>query len=276
MIVALALCSAVAYGVSDFAGGVLSRRASVWAVSATSQATAAVIAVSMVAATGGRPRPVDLAWGLVGGCAGAAGSVLIHRGLAAGRMTVVAPVSAVTAAAVPVVAGLGQGDRPGALQLGAVALVLPAVWFVSGGAQLRARSPVEAADGLVAGLAFGVQFTALGQVPASAGLMPLAVSQVVAVVAIIVTATVVAPGAWVPRTRPARLGAVAGVLAGVATLAFQLAAQNGLLTVAGVLTALYPAVTVVMAATALRERIAPPQRVGLALAAATVTLVAAG
>jgi len=276
MVVALALCSAVAYGMSDFAGGSLARRASVWAVSATSQATAAIIAIGLAAASGGEFRTGYLGWGVAAGCAGAAGSVLIHRGLAVGRMTIVAPVSAVTAAAVPVVAGLGGGDRPGALRLGAVLLALPAVWFVSGGAEARGWSRAEATDGLAAGLAFGVQFTALGQVPQSAGLTPLALSQVVAVLAIIGASTAVASGAWLPRTAPARLGAVAGVLGGLATVSFQLAAQRGLLAIAGVLAALYPAVTVALAAVALRERISPRRGVGLALAAAAVTLVAAG
>jgi drug/metabolite transporter (DMT)-like permease len=276
MVVAFALCSALAYGMSDFAGGSLARRASVWAVSATSQATAAVIAISLAAVSSGDARAGYLGWGVAAGCAGAAGTVLIHRGLAAGRMTIVAPVSAVTAAAVPVVAGLGGGERPGALPLGAVLLALPAVWFVSGGAGARGWSRAEASDGLAAGLAFGVQFTALGQVPESAGLTPLALSQVVAVLAIVGASTAVAAGAWWPRTAPAWLGAVAGVLGGLATVLFQLAAQRGLLTIAGVLTALYPAVTVALAAVALRERISLPQGVGLALAAATVTLVAAG
>ena len=99
---------------------------------------------------------------------------------------------------------------------------------------------------------------------------------ILAVLSIVGASTAVGSGAWLPRTAPARLGTVAGLLAGLATVSFQLAAQRGLLPIAAVLTGLYPAVTVALAAVALRERISPPQRVGLGLAAATVTLVAAG
>lgn len=81
---------------------------------------------------------------------------------------------------------------------------------------------------------------------------------------------------WLPRDRFSRLAAVAGLLAGTATVCFQLAVQYGLLTIAGVLTSLYPAVTVLLAATVLRERIRPAQGVGLTLAAAAIALIAAG
>ena len=81
---------------------------------------------------------------------------------------------------------------------------------------------------------------------------------------------------WVPRDRFGRLGAVAGLLAGIATVCFQLAAQQGLLTIAGVLTSLYPAVTVLLAATLLRERIRGAQFGGLVLAVAAVALIASG
>jgi drug/metabolite transporter (DMT)-like permease len=130
-------------------------------------------------------------------------------------------------------------------------------------------------NGLAAGLGFGVQFSALGQVPPEAGLLPLALSQWVSVGSIVASAAALS-APWWPRDRASRLGAVAGLLAGIATVTFQLAAQRGLLTIAGVVTSLYPAVTVLLAATLLRERIDRAQGFGLALAAGAVTLIAAG
>jgi len=275
-VVLLSLCSAIAYGASDFIGGVLARRVSAWAIATTSQTAAMLLALVMVAFNPIEPPARALAWGAVGGIGASAGNVLIYRGLGSGRMSVVAPVSALAAAALPVLVGLLTGERPGAQRLAGVAIALPAVWLVSGGgAGLRNVHVGDVLNGLGAGLGFGLQFSALGQVPRDAGLMPLALSQIVSVAGIVVSAAAIS-APWVPRDRHSRLGAVAGVLAGIATICFQLAAQAGLLTIAGVLASLYPAVTVLLAALVLKERVQSSQGAGLALAAGAVVLIAAG
>jgi drug/metabolite transporter (DMT)-like permease len=276
VVLLLSLCSAVAYGLSDFVGGMLTRRASVFAVAATSQATAAALATGLLATGTGAPRAGVLLWGVLAGAGSGAGNVFIYRGLAAGRMAVVAPLSAIAAAGLPVLAGLAAGERPGALPALGVLIALPAIWLVSGGGSgLHGAGRADVVNGLLAGLGFGVQFSALGQVPADAGLLPLALSQWVSVAAIVLGATALS-APWWPRDRFGRLGAVAGLLAGIATIAFQLAAQRGLLTIAGVVTSLYPAFTVLLAATVLRERIERAQGIGLAVAAVAVALIAGG
>ena len=275
-VVLLSLCSAIAYGASDFIGGVLARRTSAWAIAATSQSAAALLALTMVAFNPIEPPANALAWGALGGIGASAGNVLIYRGLGSGRMSVVAPVSALAAAALPVLVGLITGERPGAQRLAGVAIALPAVWLVSGGGTgLRNVHVADVVNGLGAGLGFGLQFSALGQIPRDAGLMPLALSQIVSIAGIIVSAVLIS-APWVPRDRHSRLGVVAGVLAGIATICFQLATQAGLLTIAGVLASLYPAVTVVLAAFVLGERVQRSQGAGLALAAGAVVLIAMG
>jgi len=274
--VLLSLCAALAYGLSDFIGGILTRRASAWAVAVASQAAALVLAAFFALTALATPSAGALAWGALGGIGSAAGNVFIYRGLGSGRMTVVAPISAIAAATLPVMTGIVGGERPGLIALIGVAAALPAVWLVSGGgAGLRGASRSDVVNGLAAGLGFGTQFSALGQIPADAGLAPLALSQVVSVASIVIGATMLS-SPWVPRDRYSRLGGFAGLLAGIATICFQLATQSGLLTIAGVLTSLYPAVTVVMAAALLRERVRPLQSVGLLLAGASVVLIAVG
>lgn len=275
VVVLLSLGSAVAYGLSDFVGGILTRRASAWAVATMSQGTAAVLAVALVTTNVGDSSTGSLLWGILAGIGSGAGNVLIYRGLAAGRMTVVAPVSGTVAAALPVLAGILSGERPGILPMIGVLTALPAIWLVSGGGRFQAAVRTDLVNGLTAGAGFGLQFSALGQVPREAGLLPLAVSQTASVV-VIVAGAMVLSASWVPRDRHSRLGAVAGLLAGTATLCFQLAVQHGLLTIAAVLTSLYPAVTVLMAALVLRERVHRAQGVGLTLAAAAVALIASG
>lgn len=276
VVILLALGAALAYGVSDFVAGVAARRVSAWAVAAASQAVAAAVILAAASLHPGAPGAADLGWGALAGLGNAAGNVFLFRGLGAGRMAVVAPLSAVASAGLPVFVGIATGERPGALPVTGVLLALPAVWLVSlSGAGLRGATRRDLADGLAAGVGFGLQFTALGQVDPAAGLKPLAASQLVSVASIVAGATLAAA----PRIPPpaGRAGAAAaGLLAGVATVCFQLAAQRGLLSVASVLTALYPAVTVLLAAVVLREAIGRAQGAGLALAAGAVLLIASG
>lgn len=130
-------------------------------------------------------------------------------------------------------------------------------------------------DGVLAGLGFGTLFAALAQVTDDAGLWPLAVSQLVGVVVVVAVATVLRQR-WRPDHPAAWGGAAAGTLGGLATLAFLVSTHHGLLTVSAVLTSLYPAGTVLLAALVLKEHIHRAQLVGLALCAVTVTFVAAG
>lgn len=274
LVVLLSLCAAVTYGLSDFVGGMLTRRTSAWAVATASQAAATILAIVFASMNAMAPPMDALAWGALAGVGSGAGNVLIYRGLGGGRMTVVAPVSALAAAALPAMVGIVGGERPGVLPLVGVAMALPAVWLVAGGGvRVVLGAKRDVVNGLAAGLGFGAQFSALGQIPADAGLAPLALSQIVSVTTIVVAAAILG-GTWVPRDRYSRLGVVAGILAGIATIAFQWATQSGMLTIAGVLASLYPTVTVVLAAVWLRETIRLAQAIGLGLAGAAILLIA--
>jgi drug/metabolite transporter (DMT)-like permease len=285
MAVLLALVSALTYGLSDFVGGLVSRRASAWSVAIVGQASATVCTVAIALGVRGHAHPVDLAWAVLAGIGSGAGAGFLYRGFAKGRMGVVAPVSAVGAAVVPVLAGTFGGERPSLLVWAGIVAALPGIWLVAAEPQddLARLEPGPApssvadglADGLLAGLGFGVLFAALGQVPESAGLWPLALAQLVSIPTVVVLATALG-AAWVPRGRAVRWAALAGPLSATATGAFLLAAQQGFLSVAGVLTSLYPASTVLLAATLLRERVHRAQGVGLGLCAIAVALVASG
>ena len=278
MSILLALGCAVAYGLSDFVGGVMSRRTTMWAVAVAAQFVAALLTTGLALAFAGDPRATDWLWALGAGVGSGGGTVFLYRGLGSGRMGVVAPLSAVGTALVPLVAGVAAGERPGALTWTGVVLALPAVWLVArtrDAGQATSSAAQDLANGLLAGLGFGLLFAALGQVPERAGLGPLALTQWSAVVVTIGVATALG-AAWLPRDRAALTAASAGVLSATATLLFLLATQSGLLTVAGVLSALYPAVTVALAAAVLREAIHRHQAVGLALTAVAVAFVAAG
>lgn len=277
-VLALCLIAAAAYGLSDFIGGVVSRGVSPWAVALTSLLGGGTAVLVVAVVVGGSPTAASLAWAVLAGVGNGTGSAFLFRGLAAGRMGVVAPVSAVGAALVPVLVGLASGERPGALVALGLLAAAPGIWLVSSEPADRPateRGTAGVVDGLIAGVGFGLLFTGLAQIPRSAGLLPLSLNLAVGAVVVVVLATALRT-TWLPRQRRAWLGAGCGALGAVATGLFMVAARIGDLTVAAVLVSLYPAFTVLLAAAALREPIHRTQSIGLALCAITVVLVAAG
>lgn len=282
MTVLLALGSAIAYGLSDFLGGLFSRHSQVWPVAVVVQASGAACVMLASLFFAGDPSNQALLWGLLSGIGSGLGTAFLYRGLSTGRMSVVAPLSAVGAAVLPVVVGVTTGDRPTMLAWVGIACALPAIWLVSAGegdenvtGEHVTRDSTGVLDGILAGLGFGFLFVALGQVPEGAGLVPAGLGMAASIFVVIALASALRQP-WVPRDRHAASALAVGALAAAATVLFQFASQSGLLTIAAVLSALYPAFTVLLAVLVLREHIHRGQAVGLALAAAAVTLVASG
>ncbi|MEO5711781.1 MAG: DMT family transporter [Nocardioidaceae bacterium] len=282
MAIVLALVSALAYGLSDFVGGLVSRRTSAWSVAVVGQASSALCVAVTALFVPGDPTRTDLLWGLLAGVGGGTGAAFLYRGFSSGRMGVVAPVSAVGAAIVPVLAGTVGGERLSLLVWVGIVAALPGIWLVSRTPPdpLESGEPRESVaaavrDGALAGLGFGLLFAALGQVPDSAGFWPLAAAQVASVPSVVLLATVLR-AEWVPRGRAVRLAVLCGPLGAVATGMFLLATQAGFLTVAGVLTSLYPASTVLLAALVLHERVHRAQGIGLMLCGVAIAFVAGG
>ena len=279
MAVVLALASALVYGASDFLGGLASRRTSVLGVVAVSQLVGLGALLALLPWLGGSPRPADLAWGAAAGVAGAAGLVVFFRALAGGVMTVVAPVTAVTAAAVPVAVGLLAGERVGPWTAGGIALALLAVVLVSAERGLSALRTARAAGlgpALVAGAAFGVFFVLLDRTAEEAGLSPLAPARIASVVLVLLVAGVGRRTVRVGRGALA-LVAASGLGDMTANALFLLATQEGgRLAVVGVLASLYPVSTVVLAQLVLRERLVPAQVGGLLAAVVAVVLITGG
>src|ERR671919_1806469 len=127
MEIVLALGSAIAYGVADFGGGVLSKKAHVFTVILLSQLTASLAVLAVLPFWDGVLSWPALQWGAAAGVAGMAGAAFLYRGLAIGRMGVVAPLTAVLAAAIPVAFGLATGERPGTVAIGGILIGIVAV-----------------------------------------------------------------------------------------------------------------------------------------------------
>lgn len=279
MAVVFALISAAAWGVSDFYGGVFSKRQGAWITTVAVQVGALAGTVVAVLFMGGEPTRADWLWGAAAGLGVGAGTAFLYRGLSTGRMGVVAPLSAVGAALVPIVVGVSSGERPGTLAAVGIVIALPAIWLIAsiedgpdgttgtGGAQ-----STGILDGVLAGVGFGTGFACLDRFQPAAELTPLIATQMVSLLPVIALALWTKQPFW-PRHRSAWIGFILGPLGVLANACVLWAVQSGLLSIVSVLVALYPAVTVALAAAVLRERIHRAQAFGLALAAVAVSLI---
>ncbi|TFV91692.1 EamA family transporter [Blastococcus sp. CT_GayMR20] len=276
MAVVLALASAVVYGTADFLGGLSSRRASVFGVVAVSQLVGLVALLALLPWLGGPVGAEDLAWGAASGLAGATGLVIFFRTLAGGVMSVIAPVTAVTAAAVPVLVGVLGGDTIGPWAAAGIVLALAAVVLVSaegGLAALRSARPATLAPALAAGGAFGLFFVLLDRTSQDSGLTPLVTARLASVGLVVLIALAGKRSLTVGRTA-LPLVALSGVADMTANALFLLATQQpGQLAITGVLASLYPVSTVILAQVLLRERLAGAQVAGLGTAVAAVVLI---
>jgi drug/metabolite transporter (DMT)-like permease len=278
----LALLAATGYGVGDFLGGLGGRRTHAALIPIPVQVVGALTAtVAILTGPGGVPTASALLWGAIGGVGSGVGNATLIRGLAAGRMTVVAPLSAVMTAAVPALVGILAGDRLTAAGWSGIALALPAVALTSWEGKAAGFGLRDIAYGVGAGCGFGLLFVALDHAGADSGAWPLLPGQIVAL--FIVTAVAVPQINRIRRgevllqlSATLRWGAACGVFGASASLLFLFASGAGQLTVVAVLASLYPAVTVVLAAAVLREPIAGTQTVGLLAAAASVLLIVIG
>ena len=271
MAVLLALLSAFAYGTSDFIGGVISSRIPPWTAAFCSQVTGAAALAVLAGVHGGSLSPAGAAWGALSGVGSGVGLAFLYRGLSSGRMGVVAPTSGVLAALVPAAVGVLTGDRPSSLAWAGIVLAVPATFLVARepstpGGSPEGRSGIT--DGLLAGCGFGVGFAAIAKAPSEDGFWPVALSLLVG--------AAVARGDWVPRNATAALSTSTGILAAAALALFLQSLSHGMLAVSAVIAALYPAATVLLAVTVLREHVHRAQAVGLGLCALAVALVAAG
>lgn len=300
MAVLLSLAAAIAYGISDFVAGLLSRRlpaaaVAVWTQTGSLAALAAAVLAGWLAGIGSftaAPRAAALAWGVLSGVGAAGGTLALYRGLGRGQMNVVAPVSALGAAVLPAVLGVLTGERlrllPG---LGVVVGVLAVGLVSTVPGATGPRLPSAVLDGLAAGAGFALLFVGLARAGTASGAWPLLTGQAVSLLILLgyrlaygrTRALTPRPAVGHPldgRRRLAgrdRLGAAgAGALAGAAVAAFLVATRHGPLVIIAVLTSLYPAATVVLAAVLLGERASRWQFGGLLLAVAAVAAISAG
>jgi uncharacterized membrane protein len=273
----LALTAAAAYGAGDFLGGMAARREPASAVVLWSHVVGLLAMLVAAPLIGGDLTAEALALGAGAGVIGAAALAFFYRALATGAMSVAAPVAGLLSAAVPVVAGVGGGERPGTIALAGIGLALPAIMLVS-----RERPAHDAPSAtqvrafvlaLAAGFGFGLFFVVLDGAAEGTGIWPLVGARIASVGLFAALGAARVTAAAPPRAA-AHAAVGAGLLDAAANVCYLLALSHGLLSVVSVLTALYPAGTVLLARVILRERMTRMQRTGLAVAGLAAAMIA--
>jgi drug/metabolite transporter (DMT)-like permease len=289
----LALASALGYGGADFAAGLAAREASVIRVTIVAEVVSVLLMLLVVPwLSTGSPSAASVGWAVAAGVGGIIGAMALYLGFRQAAFSVAAPLSAVASAAFSVLAGLLFGERPGDLALAGIALALPAIVAVSAtpgstpasadssapasgdrGRDARRRHLAGVMYGLVAGAGFGVLFIGLNRAGSGSDLWPALIAQVAGLA--FVSLVGVARGQFrLPPRRASWLAGLTGVIGAGGTLCFFVATHAGLLAVTAVITSLYPASTILLARLLLGERITRIRIVGLALAGASVALIA--
>jgi drug/metabolite transporter (DMT)-like permease len=289
MVVLLGLTAAMLYGAGDFLGGMASRRAPVLTVLMLAETAGVIVVLPVASMSPGPARLAGLAWGMSAGIVGGLGVIIFYIGLAAGPMSVVAPVSGLVSTVLPVGVALAEGERPGAAIYAGALLCLVAIVLASSAADsdpaistsaARAGLPVPGRAlgyGIASGTSFGLFFLLIRNAGQSGELWPIASGRI-GELAVIVIAAVVLRRSLLPRGAGGRLllaAAAAGAIDVIANICYVAATRTGMFGLAVVLTSLYPGVTVLLARVVLGERLRWVQRAGLGLAAIGIILVAA-
>lgn len=274
-----ALASAVLVGGGDFIGGLVARRAPAAAVAFVAQCVGLVLGVPLALVWGWESVSTrDVVLSLISGAFVGVGLALFYGAMAAGKISLVAPTTAVTGAVVPICVGLAGGDRPGASALLGIPIALVAVAVVSlarDGARSEGSRTRSVLLSLAAGACFGLFYVSLAAVSEESGVWPVSIQRIasVSLLGIVLLATRTPVRSLGGLARP---GVAIAVLEVAATALLLLALQRGPLAIASVLASLYPVTTVLLAAVYLRERLSRVQLGGIALALTAVVLIALG
>jgi drug/metabolite transporter (DMT)-like permease len=273
----ISLASACSWGISDFLGGLTSRRIAVLAVLAVSQPIGLLLALLWAAALGADPIPAgDLAIAFLAGAASLGGLGAFYAAMAVGTISVVAPIAAL-GVVIPVAVGLARGEEPAAIQLAGLVVAVIGVVVLSYEEDPRhqpvARRSILLAIGAAVG--FGIFFTGLDAASADRPGWAIVFTRAGGIVAMAAALVAIRPSF-------AGVGGVLPVLAAIgffdmlANALFAVASTEGLLPVVAVGGSMYPAFTIALAHLVLGERLLLSQRLGVVAALAGVGLIAGG
>jgi drug/metabolite transporter (DMT)-like permease len=273
--VSLALGSALSFGVADFIGGSTSRRMALPLVLAVSQGAGLLAISAVVAARGaGPPDGRYMALSLAAGFAGTVGLAALYGALAAGPMSIVAPIAG-TGTIVPVVAGFAIGEAPTAVQDGGILLAIVGVVLASRVNETNGQGRRGVWLAVLAAAVIGCFLVVLDAASEGDALWASFVQRTTSTSILWLSVLVLRPSFTGVRRHALALPVI-GILDVTGNTLFAVATTKGLIGVVSVVASLYPVVTVALARFLHQERLSPPQGAGVAAAFAGVTLIAVG
>jgi uncharacterized membrane protein len=271
------LLAAAFYGAADFCGGLATRRSPIFAVTVISQGAGLVLLIAALPLFPAHLSAHAVEFGALAGVCGGIGLALLYHALSIGKMGVVSPITAVLAAALPVFIGVGRGERLLIWQSWGIGVALIAVVLISLSHEPDGRLEFSTAgvkEAIASGVMLGGFLTFLALAGKGAGFYPLLSARAASTLFLTLIA-LVARRPLVPVRSTLTIIVFAGAIDMSANVLYVLAANAGYLSVAAVLTSLYPASTVFLARAVLGERLALVQKIGVACALAGVALIAA-
>ncbi|NNC80323.1 MAG: DMT family transporter [Acidimicrobiales bacterium] len=278
MAIVLSLIVAAAFGTGDFFGGLSAKRLHITQVVGGSHLIGLIGVFLASVLIDNTFTLADFTIGMAAGAFGALGVGLLYHGLARGPMSIVAPITAVTSAAVPATWGVVSGDRFGLLGWIGVAIAFVAIWLTAvakddSGAEVNVQVVVEA---LLAGVGFGVFFILLDFTDGDSAPWPIVGARLLSAT-LIVGWLLANRRQLVPTDQTSRsLVVLTGIFDTGSNVLFLYALRVGDLTTVSVLTALYPISTIVLARLVLHERMSRPQLFGAGLAMMATAFIAIG
>ncbi len=271
------LASAASWGAGDFSGGVAAKHSHVYYVVLLSHIVGLgglLVLIGLI----GEPVPTlrDLGIGAFGGIAGAVGVAALYTGLSQGRMGIVAPLTAVTTAIVPIAFSLFSEGLPENQQIIGFFIALFAVWLISADSENESVSLIwqDLRLPLIAGLGFGLFFIAIDQVSDNAILWPLVSARSASIIFMFLLVLITRQGNLPPKSQWSII-AIVGITDTLGNAFFALATSLGRLDIAAILSSLYPAMTILLARVILNEHITQRGWVGLIVALLAVILITA-
>ena len=281
MAVFLGLVIAGFFGSGDFFGGLSAKRTAVINVVALSHLVGLISVGALAPFLADRFIWADMGLGALGGLAGGFGVALLYRGLARGPMAVVAPLTAITSAAVPALWGILEGESfSGRTWLGlAIALIAIALISMPSGEDETDRAPVTAAvvlQSLAAGAGFGLMFILFDATDEASTPWPVVGARITTTVLLFAFILTMRRDGLRSASQVRVPILLTGLFDTGSNALFLYATQVGSLTVVSVLSSLYPAATVVLARIVLGERMSRLQIGGLIAAMAAAALIAVG
>jgi drug/metabolite transporter (DMT)-like permease len=280
---ALAIIAAIVWGTSDFCGGIVTRRTTPAVVLMIAHGLGLLaLLVALAVHPSGLPTQHTIVFGLIAGLAGGIGLLALYRGLSLGSMGLVAALSGVLAAAVPVLVSFFSESRPSVLKLAGFAVAGVAIWLIAytPGSDVH---PHGLGLGVLAGTCFGFLLVFLHIAGSDSVLWALTFSRVGSVSCAVTLGIVTAKKLRVKSSEQATfrwsailpLAAAAGILDTAGNLLYTASSLTGRLDVAAVLSSLYPAGTILLAVWLLHERATRSQTAGMILSIVAVAMISA-